>query len=64
MRTGTLSKPRNITREDVDRVVIGVTSNAMSYPNPVRMIGQDTSTLRKKIVDAVWTLLQEADSDD
>lgn len=48
---------RQWTREDIDRALINVTSNAMNYPNPSQMLGKDSGPLRKKCVDAVCDLL-------
>lgn len=45
-----------ITRDDIDRALINVTSNAMNYPTPSQMLGKDSGPLRKKCVDAVCEL--------
>ena len=46
----------NVTRADIDRALINVTSNAMNYPTPSQMLGKDTGPLRRKCVDAVCEL--------
>lgn len=46
-----------VTRDDIDRALINVTSNAMNYPTPSQMLGKDTGPLRRKCVDAVCDLL-------
>lgn len=46
-----------VTRDDIDRALINVTSNAMNYPTPSQMLGKDSGPLRKKCVDAVCDLL-------
>ena len=48
---------RAVTRDDIDRALINVTSNAMNYPDPVQMAGKDTGPLRSKCVDAMCDLL-------
>lgn len=45
-----------ITRDDIDRALINVTSNAMNYPTPSQMLGKDSGPLRRKCVDAVCSL--------
>lgn len=50
-----------VSRADIDRALINVTSNAMNYPTPSQMLGKDAGPLRKKCVDAVWALLSGAD---
>lgn len=45
-----------ITRDDIDRALINVTSNAMNYPTPSQMLGKDSGPLRRKCVDAVCEL--------
>lgn len=45
-----------ITRDDIDRALINVTSNAMNYPTPSQMLGKDSGPLRRKCVDAVCDL--------
>lgn len=47
-------------REQVDRALTNVLSNAMNYPDPSAMLGKDTAPLRRKVVDAVMPLLAEA----
>lgn len=46
-----------VTRADIDRALIDVTSNAMNYPTPSQMLGKDTGPLRRKCVDAMCDLL-------
>ena len=46
-----------VTRADIDRALINVTSNAMNYPDPIQMAGKDTGPLRSKCVDAICDLL-------
>lgn len=46
-----------VSRADIDRALINVTSNAMNYPTPSQMLGKDTGPLRKKCVDAMCDLL-------
>lgn len=46
-----------ITRDDIDRALINVTSNAMNYPTPSQMLGKDSGPLRRKCVDAMCDLL-------
>lgn len=48
------------TQEDVHRALVGVTSNAIYYPDPSVMLGRDTGLLRGKIVDAVINLYEPA----
>lgn len=45
-----------ITRDDIDRALINVTSNAMNYPTPSQMLGKDSGPLRRKCVDAMCEL--------
>lgn len=45
-----------VSRDDIDRALINVTSNAMNYPTPSQMLGKDSGPLRKKCVDAVCEL--------
>ena len=47
---------RTVTREDIDRALINVISNAMNYPTPSQMLGKDSGPLRRKCVDAVCEL--------
>lgn len=51
---GYLTAP--VSRDDIDRALINVTSNAMNYPTPSQMLGKDSGPLRKKCVDAVCDL--------
>ena len=44
------------TRDDIDRALINVTSNAMNYPTPSQMLGKDSGPLRRKCVDAMCDL--------
>lgn len=44
------------SRDELDRALVNVLSNAMNYPDPVAMIGKDSGPLRKKAVDAVLAL--------
>lgn len=47
-------------RDQVDRALTSVLSNAMNYPDPTAMLGKDTAPLRRKVVDAAMPLLAEA----
>lgn len=47
-------------REQIDRALTNVLSNAMNYPDPAAVLGKDTAPLRRKVVDAVMPLLAAA----
>ena len=47
----------DVTRADIDRALINVTSNATNYPDPIQILGKDTGPLRSKCVDAICHLL-------
>ncbi|MDV6299972.1 hypothetical protein R3P82_12715 [Dietzia maris] len=53
-----------VSRADIDRALINVTSNVMNYPAPAQMLGKDSGPLRRKCVDAMCDLLGiEAEQD-
>src|SRR5690606_29421939 len=48
------------TREQIDRAVGEVLSNASNHPDPVAVLGRSIAPLRNKITDAVLELLQDS----
>ena len=48
------------TREQIDRAVGEVLSNASNHPDPVAVLGRSIALLRNKVTDAVLELLQDS----
>lgn len=49
------------SRDDINRALINVISEATNHPDPRAVLGKDTSKLRAKCVDAVMRVLNEID---